>query len=105
MAWNLKLNGDPVSLEVANAAAVLPSPGMPPPEVENVIETVGGHAGALFEHYDHGERDRQVFERAGWRFVQPESPAVDALDRRISPGRQSISPGLFHGARRRSGGN
>ena len=92
MEWNLRLNGDPVTLQIPDVGAVWASLETPPPVVESVTETIEESAVDAFAPYDHRERDHQVFERAGWRFIQPESLEPHIVEAVAPPRAEPLRP-------------
>lgn len=75
MVWNLKFNGTPVTLQAANPLVVLPE--IAPPLVTKGLKTKApDDAADSLDDYDHRQRDREVFQKAGWRFGGSESLAA-----------------------------
>lgn len=92
MEWNLTVNEEPVTLQVADVGAVWFSPETPPPVSEEVMETIEESAADVFAPYDHGKRDREVFENAGWWFIQPEALEGDVSEAIAPPSTEPLRP-------------
>jgi len=92
MVWNLRFNRTPVTLQVANPLAVLPE--IAPTVVPKSLKTKApADAADSLEDYDHRQRDREVFQKAGWRFGGSESLAATAPQTKGSrPGTETPRP-------------
>ena len=75
MDWNLKMNGKRVTWKIADVVAVVPSSEVPPPSVEDQTKLSEDEVGDDLGEYEDGEKDRKIFDQAGWKFI--DAPAGD----------------------------
>lgn len=88
MDWNFKLRGEEVSFTIVNTAvAVRPSEGLRARATRpQMVRRFGGaprddtHGGSF--GLDLPVRNRALFERAGWLFVEPQAAVADAAEAR-----------------------
>jgi hypothetical protein len=86
MKWSFKLNGKTVTWEIAPVVAIPPSPDFKPQTKAEIPRRPGKHVESNgYEQKTYGyngykppkqkekrsDVDRQLYERAGWRFVDP----------------------------------
>jgi len=81
MKWTFKLNGKQVTWEIAdNVVAIPPSPDFKRPKLEFPLRPSKreGNNGYPQKHSNHNgykpkrsDLDREIYERAGWQFVDP----------------------------------
>jgi subtilisin family serine protease len=86
MEWNLKINGEKVKWQQLDIVAIVPPKDFPRP-VPDLKDEIGKNP-APDDAFSRQQRDRNTFERAGWRFIREGEPLPPPNEHEGKPIRQ-----------------